>query len=497
MTARPVLLEQIEAAVVRVLAAILGRTEDEVRNDDARWAAYQWDDGFVDAHLHNIEWDSLAIDSAFHTEDWVFGRDDVDVANSIFTNDSFEPGATTDLAARELFERQPGHLYGKQFAKLIQQDRIRLEQLDFLTVYSRIASKGESLIEAATGMFMLNSFPGLKLIPSSYAEVAEEWIELVDSIEPPELAAHIGMFLQSAESARCVGAAFSGVDDGTLLEIDGEAQQEIVASWWIGEGQGSIYLARILEDSIPEVPDYRGRELLTRPAHAELPENSRLVSSSEEILEKPLREHLENSDLDAYRELLDDLGDRDEQAFLAGMAIAMPDLWRILLPVDSLARDGNAHAALAVLHAARHAMTPENRRRTELRWAQALHRVGCHLEAVVAFQHCVEIGHECSEYHMPNMGRVHNEFARAALDAGMWKLALQQGEEALAYNEDLIFAEATRACALYELGRTDEAFEAVERVMRYGVDPMPQLRFAEDERYRELALENSIPVPVS
>lgn len=489
--------EQIEAAVVKVLAAVLEKSEDEIRNDGGRYGAFQWDDGFYE-YFWEIDWtgDEPVLEADWYTEDWIYGRVDVDIANSVFADEHFLPESTTDASLRELFASQKGGLYGTQLAELVKQERVALGQLEYPSIFSRLQATGESLVEAATAMFMLNDFPDLRMVPGEYAEVDEEWVELIDSIEPPALGAHIGMFFQEPQSARCVGAALTGPDEGTFIEIDGQPQQETVVSWWIGEGQGDCYIARLLGDVIPEVPEFRGRELLTRPAEPERPEKSCLVGSSAEVLDIPLEKHLEGVENEDFRAFIQAVGDRDMTAFIAGISIAQGNVWKLLTPIGGLDREGNAHAALSLLHTVRGVMTEGERQRTALRWAQRLYALGCYAEAVEAYAECEKIGELCSEYFMRNFGHVYANYARAALDAGEYQLALEKADAALEEEEELGVAFATKACALFALGREDEAFELVDQVMQHGTDPYPQRELSEHPRYRELALEHSIAVPI-
>ncbi len=489
--------EQIEEAVVRVLSRVLDRIEDDIRADTGRYAAFHWDDGFTECRLCDIDWATLSIEAEFETEDWVYGRDDFDLSKSLFGDERFSEDETTDTGLKKLFGSQAGMLYGAQFAKLIKQERLAMEQLAWTTVYGRIRG-GESLVEAATSLFLLNDFENLHMVSGEYAGVDEDWVEFINGIEPVPLRGHIGMFFQEPQSARCCGAALDGVpNDGALIEKDGKPCFEIVASWWIGEGQGNCYLAKIIDDSIPDLPEFAGRALLTRE-QPEVPERSRppVSGHSDEITGKPLREHLVVTENENYLAFLEAAGDRKLESFIAGMSIAQENLWKIMIPIRSLRREGNAHAELALMHAAREVMTPDERERTQLRWAQTLHHLECHEEAVEAFSTCIETGELCSEDFMLHMGHVHEGYARAALDAGNPALAVEQADQSLAVDEGRDGAIAIKGIALFQQGQQDSGFELLEKVMQHGIDPDPPQNLAEHVRYRELALKYSIAVPL-
>lgn len=94
---------------------------------------------------------------------------------------------------------------------------------------------------------------------------------------------------------------------------------------------------------------------------------SRRVSSSAEVLQTPLREHLEHVESAKFQDFLAAAGDRDLMSFLAGMSLTARGLVTLLASVHELKREGNTHAALAFVHAARQVMPPEHAKWTALR----------------------------------------------------------------------------------------------------------------------------------
>src|SRR5690606_13394919 len=137
-------------------------------------------------------------------------------------------------------------------------------QLEYPIVYGRVPG-GESLVEAGRSLLYLDDFPAKRLTTSEFAETDEDWGELIDAIQPPELAEHIAMFFQEADSARCTGAAFDDHEPYSMMTVDGEPRIFSIASWWIGEGQGNMYLCKIVDDTILPVPAFEGRRTILKP----------------------------------------------------------------------------------------------------------------------------------------------------------------------------------------------------------------------------------------
>jgi hypothetical protein len=230
--------------VVRVTAAILGVSEDEVRADRGRYAVLHWDDGFVDECLDDIEWIRLRLDADPEPHE-MYGRADFDLSRSRF---AFDDGLeVVDRGVKELLRKQDGFLYGDQLQTLVTEHR--LEPVDIghcFEVEGRVRAK-DSLIDAMTALLLLADRPLLQ--PGEYAETDPRWAPMLAGIEDEALRAHLSLFFQEANAARCSGAYYD--DDA---DADDDPMYERLRSWSIGEGQGAFTLARIRDDTIPPAP---------------------------------------------------------------------------------------------------------------------------------------------------------------------------------------------------------------------------------------------------
>ncbi|WAS90931.1 hypothetical protein [Nannocystis punicea] len=507
---------ELDAAIVKITAAVLGRTEAEVRADGERYATFQIDDGFAEQYLERIDWAklSLAVDEP---SEWLYGRHDFDLRGSLFESEAFEPEATTDRALKALFARQRGWLYGEQLAALVAQKRLPREVLAELSVIGRLRG-GTSLIEAMRSLLMLIDFPGHQLEPCEYAETDEDWVDLLATIEPPALREHLALYFQESQAARCCGAYFEGpraprdddddhddhddVDDTDADEVDGcmmfagdePRRYEPLAQWMIGEGQGTFCLVRIVDDTIAAVPEFAGQALLRKQARLAPGATPPASGRSDEIVAEPLRDHLVQ--LDEDDPLRDLLGDGDPHAKLAALAANVRGMGQLLDTVDGYIDDDEYRTALIVLAACGPAVKPKHRPRFEHLRSVALTRLRCFPEALASAQQCLKALRGAKTSDVP-AAEVHQLLARSAYHVGELALALDHADRALALEPVFMAAHATRGCVLFAQGDAKAAFKALEKAMKAGSDPDPRSELAADPKYRSLALQYRIPVELS
>lgn len=277
----------IEEVLVRLLARLLGRSEDEVGSDRRRYAAFHNDDSSYDLEPGWIDWTSLTLtdadgddapdddapdDDAPHDaededpgNDNLYGRSDFDLARSVFACE-FEK--KRDAALHALLESQGEELYGAQIQELVRTGRLDPEELAELSIFGRIRTSSDSLLDAARALFLLDRFgetPPLR--PGPYSKVSRKWgAFLEEASRSKELRDHLGLFFQTANAARCSGAAYDEASAGpaedaeTFLEIAERPSFTVLAAWDVGEGQGRFFLARIEDDAIPSVPPRAAKE---------------------------------------------------------------------------------------------------------------------------------------------------------------------------------------------------------------------------------------------
>gem|GEM_PF-5002765 len=276
----PPTAEAIEEVLVRLLARLLGRSEEEIRSDRGRYAAFHNDDSSYDFEPGWIDWTSLTLtdegddgdegdapdegdDSDDSDEDEgndnLYGRSDFDLARSVFACEWEKKG---DAALRALLKSQGEELYGAQIQELVRTGRLDPEELAEFSIFGRIRAASDSLLDAARALLLLDRFgetPPLR--PGPYSKVSRKWAAFLQEASPSKtLRDHLGLFFQTANAARCSGAAYDEASAGptedaeTFLEIAGRPSFTILATWDVGEGQGRFFLARIEDDAIPSVP---------------------------------------------------------------------------------------------------------------------------------------------------------------------------------------------------------------------------------------------------
>ncbi|MDC0672548.1 tetratricopeptide repeat protein [Nannocystis radixulma] len=495
---------ELEAVVVKITAAVLDRTEAEVRADRNRYATFQVDDGFAEESLEKIDWSTMTLD-VDEPPEWLYGRTDLDLRRSLFESDAFDPETTTDRSLRALLARQRGALYGEQIAALVAQKRLSREVLADVSVVGRL--RGEtSLLAAMRSLLMLHDFPGHQLEPCDYAETHESWVDLLATIEPPALREHLALFFQDENAARCCGAYFESgsADIADVDDVDdvddayglfaGDERYEALASWAIGEGQGTFCLVRIVDDTIAPVPEFTGHALLRKTTTLTPGATPPASGRSDEITAVPLKQQL--AQLDADHPLRELLGGDDPQATLAALVTGEAGVNRMLDTIEWHLDEDDYRTPLALLAACPPSAKPRHRLRIEYLRGLALARLHCFAEALTSAQLCLK--QLRGGKNLPvSAASIHHLLARSAYHVGQHELALEHADRALELEPDLLAAHATRGCVLFARGDRKAAFKALEKAMKDGTDPEPRPELAADPKYRELALRCRIPVELS
>lgn len=240
--------QSIHDVVVHVLAHILDRSPQDILEDKRRWAAYHWDDGFLEGLGDSIDWETGTFEGQDDVEHPFGSRGDFDGARSIVYDESVDPGVLKDGALKDLAQARHGHFYLPQFGQLVRAGHI---EVDNPMIYGKIRS-GDSIVDAATHLFLLHR----PLIDDEdvyeFYEVDEQWSSMLSGVEDPLVRKQVGLFFQDMEASRCVGAFFEGVCTSWEDLVDLDA----VATWSSGEGQGSFCIARVVRDEIPALPEF-------------------------------------------------------------------------------------------------------------------------------------------------------------------------------------------------------------------------------------------------
>ena len=479
----------VEAAVVRVTALVLDRTESAVRADQGRYAAFQEDDSFA---AEELDWKTLTYEDEEEVDPddcEVFGRRDYDLEMSLFNSEQFSE-ASTDKSLRPLFQRQQGELYGRQLQRLVRDDRVEADDVEGLT--GRIRG-GDSLIEAMSALLMLRDPGAIRVAPAEFAEVHRRWAKFIGTIEPPTLRAHLGMFFQSAQAARCTGALFDGRDDDREPASPDYVR---LASWSLGEGQGRCWLARIVDDEVAPVPAFTGAALIRKPPpplHARPLPGGR----SEALLRRPLRTHLRA--LKGYSELRTLLGDQPDEK-LAALLKSDRGRQELVAAVDQAIEGHELHAVLAVATRCSELVVPRWQLPFEVQRTVALARLRCLSEALVGAWRCLELFDRPRAPVIADFidrSRLHNEVAWISYLQGDVASAVTQAERAVKERPSNSQAVATLAVARYEAGDHKKAFALLRKVMTEQIDPEPIGALLRDPRYHDLCIRYRIPIELT
>ena len=285
-----------EDAVVHVLSQILGRTPESIREDGGYYAAYHWDDGFMDVCGEEIDWTAGHFDGCEEAEYPFWGRSDFDPERTLVL-DNFSDAVQGMGAELEGFvENLNEYLYFKHVVELIKGGHV---ELDFPMVYGKIKS-GRSLVEVAIKLFLLDG--ELLSFEREDYEVDEPWQEMIDAIEPEALRHHLGLFFQDSEVARCFGARFEGGDGGETWEYM-RSEIEPIACWSSGEGQGDFCIARVVREELPELPGLAPVDESTKVARARKKELATRVDQAMRCFNKEEKLQALDELLDAFDEL--------------------------------------------------------------------------------------------------------------------------------------------------------------------------------------------------
>lgn len=474
----------IEAAVVAITARILGKTEATVRADRGRWAAFQQDDSF---EADEINWDRLRWDDDDEDDEpEVYGRRDIDLARSLVWSEEMTPTRTTDRALRDWCASGERPLYGQQVRTLVKTERIDTSGL--WQMHGRIHASGERLVDAMTALLRMRDMRKLRTEPTEFAETHKTHKKLVDEIEPAALRPHVAMFFQSAEAARCTGAYFAGADSDNADGLgDG---YEVAASWDLGEGQGELLLARIVDDRIPAVPPFKGRLLLRKKPPRTVEKGPR-PKTFDALMATPLSALAKAADGSDLAKLLGSSPDANVKK-LAGQKRT---LYSFLVACNSALQSGHLRLLAAVTTLALKRVPPKLRLVFEDLRSVALTSLGYLDEAHASALRCLEL------HDKPTMdnaqltrSRTHNQIAWTAYLRRDIDTALDHARKALALDRTNSNAAGTLAVVLYDAGKTADAFKRLDAFMKQGVDPEPVGPLLEDPRYHALCMKHGIPI---
>lgn len=486
--AEPATAQMAESAVVAVTARLLGRSEAAVRADRGRYAAFHEDDSFADQHAERINWRVCAFKGGADDDvaEDVFGRSDFDLPRSLWSADVFEK--PTDRSLRPLLERQEQQLYGAQLAALVNEKRIDAADFADATVMARLQG-GTSLVEAMTSLLMLREVDAHQLVPGEFAKVHRDWTSFVATLPAP-LRASIGVFFQDEQAARCTGACFEGKAED---RVGFTGAYETLLSWWIGEGQGSCHLVRIVDDTIADVPAFAGQALLRKPASPHILSSGR----SDEVTAVSPSVHLRSL---AAKHPLRVMLAGDVHAAIAAQKKKDPRLLQLFAAVDPLVDREEFAVVLAVVTAC----LPSVREKDLLMWeylrAVSLTGLGCYREALASAELGLALFRKHGKIDVAesiNRGRLHNQIAWVAYLVGDFDVARDHAERAVAADKFNSNAEATLAVVLFACGAKKKALKMLEQCMKEGIDPCPNAALAADPSYRALAMKYAIPVELS
>lgn len=482
----------------RLGAYLLGITPEQVRTDERRWAAFHWDDGFVEDWFREVDWVRGQLpDGAWndnHQADlWFWSRNDFDYARSIVDWEGFLPGETTDLALRDLFV--DGSVYGKQLGQLVEQERVSLDAIELPMVLGRVAARSESLLDTLRALFMLDGFPDDCMGLHEFAEVDEEHAGFVASIEPRALRDHISLFFQESQAVRCGGAAPDGIaEDSVHLRMFGIDAFRRHFAWWSGEGQAHFHLVEVLDDTIPPVPPFAGRTYRLRSVPEPGPLGTPFADADERaaFLTQPLLDLLRTSDLASVQSVGEELADRNVEAVFAGLSLVEGAL-RNYLEVERIARFREHRLALAVLEARAPFLAEEERCDDLFLRGESLLALGLPAEAQEVAADLVDRlqAGASSEHPVADALLLAARSAEAAGDAAA---AVDYGRTAQVEASGRADVQAVLGAALVALGEEDEGFELLGKAMAAGHEPWPRPEIEAHPRYLELAREHGAPV---
>lgn len=286
--------KELDSTLVELTSKMLGRSIEDILSDNQSYAAFHYDDGFIDDGFENINLDTLQIEDQMNENSVFWNRHDFDLEHSLFEDGLFNPENTTDKGLREWYSDQAhsllglgSYLFGCQLKNLISESRIHREDFEQPFLIGRIRSDSK-LLNVMKALLRLNSNSNSLLEETENYEIDESCEPWLKDIKDKNLQTHLGYFFQSPDMARCTGAFFEHIkNEDTFLSIGKKPIMQCLAKWHIGEGQGMVFLVRILDNSIPEIP-FKGNSVI-EIKKSYIPYQAPLTQSQlKELLEKKL-----------------------------------------------------------------------------------------------------------------------------------------------------------------------------------------------------------------
>ncbi|MCA9494017.1 MAG: hypothetical protein KC621_29015 [Myxococcales bacterium] len=479
-----------DEAIASLLSEILRLPAGEILSAPGRYAAFHEDDSFTECC--EVDWDDMTVHGPDPSQTLVWGRHDIDPAHSLVDCSGVTVSTTTDTSLRELLASQKQSLFGLQIEELLAAGRLTPDQAAVQSMYGCLCWGG-TLIEAARALFMLRDGDTL-LDPSvsEYATVDPEWAERLGRWFDEATAAHLGLFFQEANANRCSGGAAldddPDMDSSLATTVGGLPGVEILATWWLGEGQGAALLARLPGGWEPAVPAYAGRSLLRKPPVA----RDRL---SLDFLEAPPAEVLRRTDDHHVHTLVRQL---DQGTSLPALMEALHQRGQLMAVANiagQLCGKRAPQPALVLLNAILPLVGPEHLSFVEVNRAVAFSQVQRFEEAREASRRAIA-AHEAHPGPVPAWLLYKND-CWFSMETGDRAGAFAAIRRALEVGSDQPLVHGMHGILLLSEGDEAGARGALERCMSAGVDPHPPLAVSRHAVYRELALEHAIPVELA
>jgi hypothetical protein len=483
-----------DADLNRFLGWMLDWTPEELAAPGT-YAAYHWDEAY-EGELE-VDWAAQPPVTPRPAEALVYGRDDMDLARSLYSTQAVDPDRVTDTGVRNALQAQEDALFGTQIQGLLAQGRgpEALRHPD--TRYGRLLS-GTSLLDAARALFLLQ--PGLALLEPEEDEpglnVETEFLEVLEGIFPAEVARHLGCYFQTPDATRFSGGAnWDGpVDEEQrlpsvlLTTIPGV---EILSTWWLGEGQGGCALVRLPDGfEEPGAPADEGVALLRRPPVDRTP-------FSLEFLEHPAAEVLAaqvkgNREVDHILVLLES---GDFPAVMKTLADQGHVLW-VANVAGQLCQEGLPFAALVLLEGMAPHATGQDVVFLQNNRSAALSLIHQHQQALDAMTTAEAAWNTHGSDAVPGWILFKN-LAWEAYNVGELDRALSSALNALVCEPTQPQLHGIVGAILLARGEERVARAALERCLETGVAPQLGLETTSHPVYRELALTYAVPVELT
>ncbi len=502
-----------DESLCAILSKILGATAQQIMEAPGRYAAFYWDDEYLDGR--RIDWQGLSIkegDGSEIEDSLLASRGGFDVEQSFFLSEELDHSRYTDTTLRDLLGFQEGGLFGSQLRAMHGAGRVTDTALEAEDVLGKIAG-GTSLLEAARALFMLRDGDALQAAEEGLVEdedeegdeddddesngpvVDEEWSAFLAGLFDEPVATHLGFFFHAVDAARYSGGAHFDEEPNTGTMLGGILPEvmpgaRLLATWSLGEGQGERALIRLPDKWTPPVPPFEGESLIRKmpvpsePVSLDFMDGPpadilRAAREKESALNHIVRE-LDELSLD---EVLAEYVERDQTAGIVSFT-------------GQLCQKGLSQAALVLLKAMEPHTSGPILVLAELNRSVALTQLNQHAAALEASLAATKAFEAQGNPDVPEW-IIHKNTAWYAYRCDQQDVAEAAIERALKLAPDEVRGEGTLAAVRLAGGNEAEAREVLEGIMSRGVDPMLDVRITSQPMYRELALTYGILVELT